>query len=80
MRIYLACALVLTTTGCPTPVCPTLATRCSGQVIELCGSDGQWQTVLDCTAITIASGGSWECATTREDGQEINTCLPTEAP
>lgn len=72
--------LVLLVSGCPTPVCPVLATRCTGQVVELCGSDGQWQTVVDCDEVARTSGGEWTCGETREDGEEINTCLPTETP
>ena len=72
MKYLLPLILCATLAGCPTPVCPTLATRCSGQTVELCGSDGQWQTVVDCAEV---SGGSWSCGTTREDGEEINTCL-----
>lgn len=61
--------------GCPAPVCPTLATRCTGDVVELCGSDGQWQVVLDCAEVERTSGGEWSCGETREDGEEINTCV-----
>lgn len=73
-----ACLFAVLACGCPTPVCPTLATRCIENRVELCGSDGQWQTIVNCDEVT--SGGEWACGTTREDGQEINTCLPTEAP
>lgn len=42
--------LVVLLAGCPSPVCPTLATRCDGPRVETCASDGQWQTVADCEA------------------------------
>jgi len=61
--------------GCPAPVCPVRATRCIETRVELCGSDGQWQTVVDCAEVERTSGGEWACGTTREDGEEINTCL-----
>ncbi len=67
-------------TGCPAPVCPTLATRCEGSRVELCDSSGQWMTVLDCAEVARTSGGEWACGETREDGEEINACLPVETP
>lgn len=67
-------ALALLLSGCPTPVCPVQATRCAGDVVELCGSDGQWQVALDCAEVERTSGGEWSCGETREDGEEINTC------
>lgn len=66
--------------GCPAPVCPTLATRCAGEVVELCDSSGQWYPVLDCAEVARTSGGEWACGTSHEDGEERNTCLPTEGP
>jgi hypothetical protein len=76
--IFLTIAFVLgwLLTGCTAPVCPTLATRCEGSTVELCGSDGQWQTVADCAEVARTSGGQWACGETREDGEEINACLP----
>ena len=76
--ILLTVAFVLgwIASGCPAPVCPTLATRCQGNAVEICDSDGQWRDVLDCDEVAASSGGRWECSTTREDGEEVNTCLP----
>ena len=74
MRAALIALALLT--GCPAPVCATLATRCEGSAVEICGSDGQWQTVLDCAEVARTSGGEWACGETREDGEEINACLP----
>ena len=62
--------------GCPAPVCPSLATRCAGERVEVCDSAGQWQLVADCADVAATSGGEWTCGVTREDGEEINTCLP----
>ena len=67
-------------TGCPAPVCPTLATRCHGERVEACDSAGQWRLVADCADVARSSGGEWACGTTREDDREINTCLPAETP
>lgn len=78
MRLAIAIALLLA--GCPAPVCPTLATRCAGTVVELCGSSGQWYPVVDCAEVARTSGGEWSCSSTTEDGEEINACLPAEGP
>ena len=72
--------LALMIVGCPAPVCPTLATRCHGELVEACDSAGQWRLVADCSDVARSSGGEWSCGTTREDGREINTCLPAETP
>lgn len=71
--------LAITLSGCPAPVCPSLATRCAGERVEVCDSAGQWQLVADCADVAASSGGEWTCGTTRDDGEEINTCLP-ESP
>lgn len=63
-------------TGCPSPVCPTLATRCDGARVEVCDSSGQWSHVLDCSEVAASSGGEWTCAETTEDGEQIHACLP----
>lgn len=75
-----AFALTLLVAGCPAPVCPVLATRCAGTVVELCGSDGQWYEVVDCAEVARTSGGEWACSTSHEDGEERNACLPAEGP
>lgn len=49
MRLALALIVVLILlTGCPTPVCVPTETRCQDQSAEICGSDGQWRTLMDC--------------------------------
>jgi hypothetical protein len=81
MRTFAALlALTLALVGCPAPVCPTLATRCEGSAVELCDSSGQWYEVHDCDEISRTSGSEMSCQTTREDGEEINACLPVETP
>ena len=78
MRALLA--LTLLATGCPTPVCPTLATRCADAVhVEVCDSEGQWQPVADCSTLWETAGGEWTCAEADEDGERVHACLP-EAP
>lgn len=63
--------------GCGGPrVCPTQATRCAGERVELCDSSGQWYEVADCAALERTSGGAWACGMSFEDGEERNACLP----
>lgn len=81
MRV-LALTLAVLLGGCPpsAAVCPLRATRCADDVVEVCDARGRWQTVADCADVARSSGGEWSCSTTREDGREINACLPVEAP
>jgi len=44
---------LVTLTGCPLPCDPT-QTRCTGSVAQICGSDGQWRTLMDCAAEGMA--------------------------
>lgn len=69
----------LSLAGCPTPVCPTLATRCDGQVAQVCDADGQWQEVADCSRLWETSGGEWTCEPAISDGVEVHACLPAGA-
>lgn len=63
--------------GCgAAPVCASLATRCAETRLEVCDASGQWYTALDCAEVERTSGGAWACGETREDGEEINACLP----
>jgi hypothetical protein len=75
MRVFL-CIAALGITACPRPVCSTLATRCDGEVAQICGSDGQWQRVADCDAVERTSGGEWSCQPTLSDGVEVHACVP----
>jgi hypothetical protein len=76
-RIFLL-ALAFALAGCPAPVCPTTATRCTSERVEVCDARGQWRPVSDCAEVARSSGGEWTCGTTREDGREINACLRVE--
>ena len=73
MRIFL---LAFALAGCPAPVCPTTATRCASERVEVCDARGQWRPVSDCAEVARSSGGEWARGTTGEDGREINACLP----
>lgn len=78
MRAALTLSL-LALAGCPTPVCPTLATRCDGARAEVCGGDGQWQTIADCDEVAASSGGEWTCGPAVSDGVDVHACLPVGA-
>lgn len=76
MRATIIAVLAALLAGCPAPVCSTLATRCDGARAEVCGSDGQWQTVMDCDAVAAHSGGEWACVPTTSDGVDVHACMP----
>lgn len=59
------------------PVCETKETRCNGALVEVCDSNGQWQRVLDCAAVTDPEGLAWSCCPAREgDAGVMHACLP----
>jgi hypothetical protein len=70
----LSVLLLVTLLGCPTPVCDPTETRCSGQTAEICGSDGLWQTLLDCPADGMVC--CWVEADPAEGTPAGHTCLP----
>lgn len=78
MRALLALSLLLT--GCPRPVCSTMATRCDGARAEVCAADGQWQVVEDCEAVARQSGGEWTCAPVEDEGEAMHACVPMDQP
>ena len=68
--------------GCE-PKCSTpLATRCSGEVAEICQADDTWATVEDCRELAQPDGGAWACCWYAGDETlELpagHTCLPVE--
>lgn len=62
-RLAIICSMVFA--GCGS-VCPTVKeTRCSGSVVEVCGSNKKWQKVMDCSqvkAIKKYASKSWSCS------------------
>ena len=38
------------------------ASRCSGNIVELCGPQGQWLTVMNCNKL----GTAWHCTATAD--------------
>jgi hypothetical protein len=59
---------------------PAGATRCHGDVAQVCESTGEWTHVLDCRELGRSFGESWACTSTpyvTERGvEETHTCVP----
>jgi len=54
--------------------CEPTATRCNGNVAEICGSDKRWDTNMDCSGVTSSKDEQpFVCCETPEG----HTCLPT---
>lgn len=73
MRMLIA-ALVLWA-GCGSPCQQVKATRCNGSVVEACGSNKQWQRVMDCAQVKALKAGvptEWVCGETTTGC----TCVP----
>lgn len=51
--------------------CEMNDTQCSGQRVEICSSDGEWELLADCAEI-VGGDDSWECC---EDPDGGFTCL-----
>jgi hypothetical protein len=61
--------------GCGSPCQQIKATRCSGNVVEICGSNMRWQRVLSCSEIVPFSPKApkaWMCGKTTTG----YTCIP----
>jgi len=71
--------LALLASGCQHDGCATGATRCRGQIAQVCNVDGDWVDVLDCAALTQQTYLQWVCAPepTGDAGLE-NTCVLEE--
>jgi hypothetical protein len=64
----------------PTDGCTPGATRCSGNVAEICDADGSYHELADCDLVSEQSGAPFACAfvdETTEDGRITgHTCVP----
>jgi len=58
--------------GCA--VCTSQATRCSGNVTEICDSRGHWRVLMDCDEVD--GDQDFSCQETVVDGEAAHTCLP----
>jgi len=64
----------------PSDDCVLGATRCSGNVAEICDADGSYHELADCDLVSEQSGAPFVCAfvdETTEDGRVTgHTCVP----
>lgn len=62
--------------------CRPLASRCDGNVAQLCDPDGAWIVVADCEAVSRQTGEPWECVESvpldGDAGVDGATCLPID--
>jgi hypothetical protein len=62
--------------GCGSPCQQVKATRCLGDVVEICGSNSKWQKVMICSQVTSISSKApkkWVCGQTTTG----HTCVPS---
>lgn len=75
LRAAAVAVLLLVSAGCPVPVCDPTETRCTGAAAEICGSDGVWRTLMDCSVEGMAC-----CYVDADPDAGVpsgNTCLPS---
>lgn len=64
----------------PGPGCVRGATRCSGNLAELCDADGSYQPLADCSLVSAQTGSPYVCAfvdAPTVDGPVTgHTCVP----
>ena len=77
-------SLLLVAAGCrQADNCVPQATRCAGNVAELCNANRNWQTQLNCTEVGKRSGAQFVCAYVSEqtdDGLiQGHTCVSVGA-
>jgi hypothetical protein len=71
--VCLIVLVVLSNVGCA--VCTAQATRCTGNITEICDSRGHWRTLMDCDE--VQGDLLFACQETIDEGEEAHTCLPT---
>ncbi|MCP3104515.1 hypothetical protein LZ198_37200 [Myxococcus sp. K15C18031901] len=79
MKALLLAPLLATAllTRCRAPDgCAPVATRCAGNVAEICNADGNWQVAADCDTVSEHSHAVFTCTFVSEDGVTGHTCVP----
>ncbi len=75
------CVALFLSACIPPPVCEVNETRCSGALVEICDSEGQWAEVMDCAEVESFDDILWACCPVRSpdipDGQG-HACLPVD--
>jgi hypothetical protein len=58
--------------------CNPESTRCQGEIVQLCNSDGNWYDVQDCV---LVNPGLWECCVTGVEYETIvmADCVPIDS-
>jgi hypothetical protein len=57
--------------------CNYESTACQGENVVICNSEGNWQTVTDCT---LVNPGLWECCENAMEYENtlLTTCVPID--
>jgi len=53
---------------CSTDGCVTEATQCKGTAVEVCNSEGNWDEIMDCAAVSEDSPNNYVCCFDESDG------------
>ncbi|WP_328707275.1 hypothetical protein [Citreicoccus inhibens] len=82
MKLVLAAPLLATAllARCKAPDgCTSMATRCAGNVAQICNADGSWQVLADCDAVSNNSGSAFTCAYVNDEDAAGYTCAPADS-
>lgn len=57
--------------------CKSESTRCQDDQVQICNSEGDWETVIDCVDV---EPGLWECCEDYfdYDGELLTSCVPLD--
>jgi hypothetical protein len=75
--VVAALVLLVYGSGCTEDVCEEADTRCDGDVLEICDSDGNWVTNMDCGKLLTPDQVGWKCCVGDEAGEDPN-CYPAD--
>ena len=68
----------------PSDGCIPQATRCDGNVAQICDADQYWQDLADCDMVSSDAGVAFVCrfvSETNDDGEVVgHTCVPAVSP
>jgi hypothetical protein len=67
LALVLTCGLLAPMCLPPPDGCTPTATRCNGQVAEVCDGATRWSKVMDCAQVAAQSGGAWVCCAVMPD-------------
>lgn len=73
LAVCLLCSFAFT---CKHSECEPDVTRCAANVVELCDTEEEWVTVMDCSEVA-GDGSVWVCCPMRDPNLGlVHTCLP----